>query len=79
MILEISKTFVDEDGADTTIYDIELTDDELKTIESLVTDWEDEPVIFRGKEYGECCDINDILQDVGKVIEPDHTIHWYVY
>jgi hypothetical protein len=83
MILEIVKTYVDQDDADVDTFDVELTADELVDIRRWApgtAEWNDEEwVEFRGVRYEYPEDICDILQTVGKRIAPDETIEVYVY
>jgi phage-related protein len=80
MILQISKTYVDEDGADVDIYEVELTDEELTRVRELAdgSNWE-EPVKFRGRIYEYPQDVLDILDVVGTKIVPDEVVEVYVY
>lgn len=89
MILQLAKTFVDEDDAEVITWDIELTPEELNTIDNLAScnngslpasSEGEEPLVFRGKTYDDDgLDITDLLDEYGKRLVPDHTIDLYVY
>jgi|10_taG_2_1085330.scaffolds.fasta_scaffold01422_5 hypothetical protein len=89
MIIQLAKTFVDEDDAEVTTWDIDLTSEELNTIDNLAScnngslpssSEGEEPLVFRGKTYDDDgLDITDLLDEYGKRLVPDHTIDLYVY
>ena len=81
MIIQITKTHVDDDDADVDLFNVaDITDEEVDEIRRLAdgSEWE-EPVTFRGVEYEYPQDVTDILSDIGERINPDVEIHVYEY
>jgi len=79
MILQIVTTYVDDDQGDCDTYDVELQEGELGILELVAQHGIDEDVVFRGKTYNCGNDVHDILRDIGKRVNPDHTISVYRY
>jgi hypothetical protein len=93
MLLEYVETYVDEDDADTSMWEVDLTDEELQQIETMLSEghgygsWDEESdvtddegnFVFRGKKYGPGNNLCDVLNDVGKRVAPDCSVSFYVY